>query len=367
MKIGFQIANNKAHHPHIMGLIKEISVNNTVYLFYFDEADISEIKELFGLSVEYVQMKRLKFTINTLVFEQLYRTLRNLIDYPQLDYKLGIINSKSHIKKLDAFVFTDMTTGEVIKKIDPSINVIWALHGPVSTSHGYSVSTSNVDLILNPGPSTFDSFQGTSAKLHKTGSIKLESIMEKTAHNENSLFPNKNPTVVFNPHFNKNLGAQSWEVFGKQVLDHFNSRPQYNLIFAPHPNLKKIFDLSFDNQSYGDNIIIDIDSKKLSNLFYEKHADIYLGDISSQVLEYIYLKPRPLIFLIDESSLLSEETRKIHSLGSVINSVEEIDDLILKELSEHKRLAQEKFVLNTFYKIDSPKINAAEGIIKLNE
>ncbi|WP_206747408.1 hypothetical protein, partial [Vibrio breoganii] len=135
-----------------------------------------------------------------------------------------------------AFVFTDMTTGEVIKKIDPSIKVIWALHGPVSTSHGYSVSTSQVDLILTPGPSTFASFLGTSAKLHKTGSIKLESMIEKTESDENRLFQNNNPTVVFNPHFNKKLGAQSWEVFGKKVLDYFNCRPQYNLIFAPHPN-----------------------------------------------------------------------------------------------------------------------------------
>ena len=115
------------------------------------------------------------------------------------------------------------------------------------------------------------------------------------------------PVVLYNPHVSPHLS--SWYKMGRAVLDWFVEHDEYQLIFAPHVMLfERPFTLTIDKfridrpgriaERYlrARNIHIDLGSPASSDMTYTNRADIYLGDVSSQIYEFL-LKPRPCVFL----------------------------------------------------------------------
>lgn len=138
------------------------------------------------------------------------------------------------------------------------------------------------------------------------------------------LFDNTNPVVVYNPHFYQPLS--SWSSMGHAVLDFFAANPQYNLIFAPHAVLferRWRHHASLPPRYKGvPNILIDTDSPALSDMTYTLAADIYLGDVSSQVYEFL-LEPRPCIFLNAHRVAWENNPHYTHwRFGQVIDNIE---------------------------------------------
>ncbi|MEO6078164.1 MAG: hypothetical protein ABIQ86_00060 [Steroidobacteraceae bacterium] len=115
------------------------------------------------------------------------------------------------------------------------------------------------------------------------------------------------PVVLYNPHSSPHLS--SWYRHGRAVLDFFLNNDDYELIFAPHVMLfERQYVVTLDRlrinwpgrlqERYlrSPNIHIDLGSRASTDMSYTMAADIYLGDVSSQVYEFLY-KPRPCIFL----------------------------------------------------------------------
>lgn len=115
------------------------------------------------------------------------------------------------------------------------------------------------------------------------------------------------PVVLYNPHPSPHLS--SWYRHGRDVLDFFVDNDDYQLIFAPHVMLfERRFVVTVDrlridrpgklHERYlrSPNIHIDLGSQASSDMSYTNAADIYLGDASSQVYEFLY-RPRPCLFL----------------------------------------------------------------------
>lgn len=122
-------------------------------------------------------------------------------------------------------------------------------------------------------------------------------------------FANGRPTFVYNPHFDPYLS--SWYNHGPDIINWFAFGPgrDYNLIFAPHVLLfRKKLHISpeyrvikrrpdLDSRWAGcDNILIDIDSNRLSDMSYTLGSDAYIGDVSSQIYEFLW-RPRPAFFI----------------------------------------------------------------------
>lgn len=111
------------------------------------------------------------------------------------------------------------------------------------------------------------------------------------------LFDEARPTVLYNPHFRRSLG--SWPAFGWSVLEQFAASSDYNLIFAPHMRLFERgtrSELRRLEQFRGlPNMRIDLGSPQSCDMSYTNAADVYLGDVSSQVYEFIR-RPRPCLF-----------------------------------------------------------------------
>jgi hypothetical protein len=154
-------------------------------------------------------------------------------------------------------------------------------------------------------------------------------------------FGNDKPIVLYNPHFDPNVS--SWFRHGEQVLDVFSRQDRYNLIFAPHVMLfsRHIHVTSnFSSISWRGhvqkrfknhpNILVDTGSHASIDMTYTQAADIYLGDVSSQVYEYLY-RPRPCIFL-NSHNVAWEKDRNYANwhLGEVVDSPNEIEAALKK-------------------------------------
>jgi hypothetical protein len=138
------------------------------------------------------------------------------------------------------------------------------------------------------------------------------------------VFDNANPVIVYNPHFDQRVA--SWARMGRSVLDFFVANPQYNLIFAPHLILFKRHwrhrAALPDAYRRAPNILIDTDSAALADMTYLDAADIYLGDVSSQVYEFL-IEPRPCVFLDAHGVDWRSDPHYAHwRFGPVISDVE---------------------------------------------
>jgi hypothetical protein len=128
------------------------------------------------------------------------------------------------------------------------------------------------------------------------GSVKLETT-DRLRGPSLKLFANNRQTVLYNPH--KAPGLSSWRRFIEPVLEQFSDQHTFNLIVAPHVKLfrrrsRRLRD-RWEARST-DTILIDTGSLRSVDTTYTQAADIYLGDVSSQVYEFL-TTPRPCVFL----------------------------------------------------------------------
>jgi hypothetical protein len=128
-----------------------------------------------------------------------------------------------------------------------------------------------------------------------------------------TFFDNKKPTFLYNPHFDPHMS--SWFDHGADILEFFyQNADRYNLIFAPHVMLfyKKVHISpeyrvtrtrpDIDPKYYdAPNIRIDVDSARLFDMSYTLSADVYIGDVSSQVYEFLH-RPRACFFIDTHSA-----------------------------------------------------------------
>jgi hypothetical protein len=143
------------------------------------------------------------------------------------------------------------------------------------------------------------------------------------------LFANGRPTVLYNPHFEPKLS--SWYDMGEAVLDWFAGQDRFNLIFAPHVMLfKRRIHASVEHRRMRwrqdvaewfrsvPHMLIDTGSTRSTDMSYIRAADIYLGDASSQIYEWI-ARPRPAIFLDPSHAAWQDNPDFAHwELGEVI-------------------------------------------------
>jgi hypothetical protein len=206
--------------------------------------------------------------------------------------------------------------------------MIHTRHGAGDRPGSFDDRSRFFDFTLLPGQKYVDRLKELGfleeGKYAVVGWPKFE-VVEKLHPVRPRLFDNDNVTVVYNPHFDQRLA--SWGAWGEEVLDFFIHHPEYNLIFAPHVVLfKRRFRHgahSIPRRFYrAKNLLIDLGSLASVDMTYMLAADIYLGDVSSQVYEFLW-KPRPCIFLNPHRVPWEGNPYYFHwTLGQVVNHVE---------------------------------------------
>ena len=200
-----------------------------------------------------------------------------------------------------------------------------------------------------------------------TGFLKYDLVKNFKVH---SFFNNKKFTVLYNPHWEKQLS--SFFKFGKGILDFFLTNKNYNLIFAPHALLlERNWKLWLELKKYKncENILFDFGSEASNNMSYSKSADLYLGDISSQASEFIFFKERPCLFLDahalhnqSESSFLSWE------YGDVLSELNDIEEALNLAVKKHREIYHSKQLAakeRMFYQPQNSSKVAAQAIHNL--
>ncbi|TNE64359.1 MAG: hypothetical protein EP335_07805 [Alphaproteobacteria bacterium] len=164
------------------------------------------------------------------------------------------------------------------------------------------------------------------------------------------LFGDDRPTVLYNPHFHP--GLSSWFDEGLKILDFFARQDRYNLIVAPHVmlfarhvhaapgpwrmRLRRAIPERFFNH---DHILVDTGSTASVDMTYTRAADIYIGDVSSQVYEFIH-EPRPCVFLNSHRHAWQQDPNYAHwHLGAVAESAADLAPL-LADTSWHAGFAE---------------------------
>jgi hypothetical protein len=166
-------------------------------------------------------------------------------------------------------------------------------------------------------------------------------------------FANDLPTILYNPHFCE-LG--SWKPCVEQVLEAFARQDRYNLILAPHVRLldgeeaRKRWAPLLDRYEGHPRIHIDRGSDRAIDMTHVTLADLYLGDVSSQVYEYLR-EPRPCLFLNPHRVEWAADENYGHwHFGEVLPDCSGLIEAIGRAFDEHDRWrpAQEKGIAGTF-------------------
>ena len=246
------------------------------------------------------------------------------------------------------------------------LKLIHTRHGAGDREGTSDATMALFDLVLLPGRKYAERFVGLGYlrpdQYAITGWPKFEAV-RALAPSPRRLFDNDNPIVVYNPHFDQRVG--SWARMGRAVLDFFVAHPEYNLIFAPHVVLFKRRwrhrAALPDRYRHAPNILVDTDSPALSDMTYLDAADVYLGDVSSQVYEFL-IRPRPCVFLDAHGVEWENDPHYAHwRFGPVVSDVaRDLGPTLADAIANHARFvpAQQAGFDRTFHQ--DPASTAAE-------
>ena len=324
-KIGFFFINDLHNVNHFITIAIELSKTNDVSILTYPSDHsylFKKIEELEGSSLKVEQLK-------TKHFRALTDKLKNR-RLPRINFWTKK-NYEYIFKNFDALVFTSFAHKHFLREKTERVRTkfIKIPHGISGRDHGHYNLMLDFDFKLLFGEFDYQILNKKKLIIDNdyeiVGYPKLDALAKKQKVN---LFNNNKKTVLYNPHFFPK--TTSWNKFGKQILDFFESQDTYNLIFAPHISLfnrKGGEDVSLIPEKYfkSENILIDLGSEKSVEMVYTNNSDIYLGDVSSQVYEFI-INPRPCIF-IDSKKTNFQNT--IHyrywQCGEVIENINELD------------------------------------------
>ena len=271
-------------------------------------------------------------------------------------------------RTLDALVAPERHCARLRKNFGLNdLIMIHTRHGAGDREGGFDPKIKFFDFVLLPGPKYVDRLKELGlieeGRYAVVGWPKFE-VVEKLHPTRPRLFDNDHLTVVYNPHFDQKVA--SWNKWGLKVFEFFADHPEYNLIFAPHVVLfkrrlrhrarripKRFYRLP--------NIHIDLGSMASVDMTYMLAADIYLGDVSSQVYEFIW-KPRPCVYLNAHGVRWEGNPYYFHwTFGQVVEDFERDFGKALErafELQPRYEPRQREAFRYTFY--DEPGTTAAE-------
>lgn len=227
----------------------------------------------------------------------------------------------------DAIVTPERTTAALRQMGVRRPKLIYTQHGAGDREGPFEPRLARFDLVFAAGPKQRDRMVGEGwiapERCAVVGYPKFD-LVERLGASALPVFQTPRPVVLYNPHFDSKLG--SFPRWGEKILKAFADQQDFNLIFAPHARM-------FGDRSPDDipalapfigqpGIHIDLGASPAAvDMTYTRAADIYLGDVSSQVYEFV-LAPRPCVFLNAQgASWQGQESYRHWRFGAVVEEV----------------------------------------------
>lgn len=279
----------------------------------------------------------------------------------------------------DAVVVSEKTTLLLKTRYGlDKVRLIHTRHGAGDRAIGFNPASAGFDLVLVSGPKIKDRLIAEAGLAPEQIALVGYPKFDLCANNRFAgTFPAPaRPTVIYNPHPSPRLS--SWFRDGAAVLAAFRDQDRYNLIFAPHVMLfERKWVVTIDPPSLArvappgpeyrasPRIHIDTGSAASSDMSYTNSADIYLGDVSSQVYEFLRI-PRPCLFLNSHAVAWQDDPNYLHwRAGPVLQSAEGLLDQIDAAIAAHPgyRGVQQELIDATFSLSDRPSAERAADAI----
>jgi hypothetical protein len=282
-------------------------------------------------------------------------------------------------RSFDAVVVSEKTTLLLKTRYGLSnLKLIHTRHGAGDRAIGFNPESAQFDLVLVSGPKIRDRLMADAGLA--PGQIALVGYpkFDLCARNRFAdTFPApERPTVIYNPHPSPRLS--SWFKHGTAVLEAFRNQDRYNLIFAPHvmlfarqwvvtidpPSLARVQPPG-PEYAHEPRIHIDPGSPASSDMSYTNRADIYLGDVSSQVYEFLRT-PRPCLFLNSHGVDWRGDPNYLHwQAGPVLDNADDLLAKIDAAVATHPDYAptQQALIDATFALSDRPSAERAADAI----
>jgi hypothetical protein len=235
--------------------------------------------------------------------------------------------------RYDAIVTPERTTALLRKLGVTNSKLVYTQHGAGDRGGPFEPRLKQFDLVMAAGPKQRDRMldEGwvTPQTCAMVGYPKFD-IVDALPSSPLPVFADPKPVVLYNPHFHPTLG--SWPRWGRQVLEQFAGDTRYNLIFAPHIRLFEGADPRAIEAlaPFVDHprIHLDLGGPAAIDMTYTRAANLYLGDVSSQVYEFLRT-PKPCVFLnASGTDWRGDESFHHWTYGPVLNSADGVVDAI---------------------------------------
>lgn len=265
-----------------------------------------------------------------------------------------LLSNWLYFRSFDAIV-TPERTSLVLRRFGLGrTRLIWTSHGAGDRAVGFAEDIKEFDYVVIAGPKLEQRLLAGNLIRpghYATGVYAKFDWLRRTA-SASRLFDNDRPVVLYSPHFRTQLA--SWPTMGKTILNFFATHPEWNLIFAPHV---RMFDpptqeryQAFDQYLGLPNVRIDLGSEQSVDMTYLNAADLYLGDVSSQVAEFV-CRPRPCLFLNAHGvEWRGDPNYRCWELGPVIDDASHLGAALTRALDTHDEFlaVQKRYVAETF-------------------
>ena len=281
-----------------------------------------------------------------------------------------LIANAATLAGYDAVVTPERTTALLRRLGVKRPKLVYTQHGAGDRGGPFEPRLGLFDLVMAAGPKQRD-------RMVESGLVAPENcamvgypkfdIVEALSPQPQNPFSDQRPIVLYNPHFDPKLS--SWPRWGVQVLERFAADDRYNLIFAPHVRL-------FDQAGAPDigpveqfrdhpRIHIDLGGPAAIDMTYTRVADVYLGDVSSQIYEFLRT-PKPAIFLnAHEVDWVGDESYRHWRYGPVLGHARALPDAVAAAMASHGEYLTEQqagFASSFDLQPRSSSLRAAEAI-----
>lgn len=263
------------------------------------------------------------------------------------------------------------------------LRIVHTRHGAGDRAIGFGRESAEFDLVLVSGPKVARRLVAEAGvdprRVAVVGYAKFDLY---AGQRQPSRFPDPTrPVVLYAPHPSPRLS--SWYRMGQDVLDAFYESDRYNLIFAPHvmlfarrwtvtiapPAIRRVHQ---PNRRYleAPHIHVDLGSPASTDMTYTNMADVYVGDVSSQIYEFLH-RPRPCLHLNAHDVAWQDDPNYTHwQTGPVIQTRDDIIAAVDRAIATHDDYlpVQRELFADTFSLTEEPSAKrAARAIVDFLE
>lgn len=376
MRIGF-LFNHEADHQiaHTAPIIAEIAARGSAHVSVLASSEQQErrVRALLAPKtcerVDFVRLELGRFS------DLLDKGLGKAAPYR----RIAILKAnRALFERFDALVVPETTSALLKTRFGlGDLKLIYLPHGSGDRSVGFRQVTAQFDLVLLAGDKVRDRMLDLGiirADGHSVvGYPKFDTVDWGSTER---FFDDDKPVVLYNPHFDPLLS--SWYAMGRPLIDWFAGQDRYNLIVAPHVMLfQRRVHASVEHFRFRvrkdlpeayfrlPNVRIDTGSVRSVDMSYTKAADLYVGDASSQIYEWI-ARPRPALFLNPGRIEWRDDPSFAHwRLGEVVEDRADFPAALERTLADPERFAdaQRSAFEHTFSLTEQPSSSRAATAI----